>query len=155
MSAARAAAVLLLLAAPDAALAQAAPEPADAPAERRQREMEPRDTAVLQGLDKTTARTGTFAVPVGGQAEFGTLLVRVRACMEAAPIETPESAAFLEIWDRRPGEDPDERFSGWMFASSPALSALEHPVYDVWVIACRNSDTSAAPSPSDGNAASR
>jgi hypothetical protein len=146
-----AALLLLLLAVP--AAAQTPPGPPGQ--ERRQREMEPRQMAVLQGLDKATARTGTFAVPVGGQAEFGTLLVRVRACMEAAPIETPESAAFLEIWDRRPGEDPDERFSGWMFASSPALSALEHPVYDVWVVACRNADTSASPSPSAGNPASR
>ena len=49
---------------------------------------------------------------------------------------TPESAAFLEIDDEHPDRPRVELFTGWMFASSPALSALEHPVYDVWVLDC-------------------
>ena len=93
--------------------------------------------AVLQGLDKTTARVSTVEAPIGGIARFGTLEIVARACHKKPPTEPPESAAFLEITDVRPDSPAVRVFSGWMFASSPALSALEHPVYDVWVIDCR------------------
>ena len=56
----------------------------------------------------------------------------------------PEAAAFLQIWERKPHEDQSKWvFSGWMFSSNPALSAMDHPVYDVWVIDCKKSVTSA------------
>jgi hypothetical protein len=61
--------------------------------------------------------------------------------------ETPESAALLEIHDVKPGENRVLLFKGWMFASSPALSALEHPVYDIWVKDCLNSSSSEANGP--------
>jgi len=93
--------------------------------------------AVLQGLDKTTARVSTFVAPIDGVANFGTLDIVARACRKKPPTETPESAAYLEIVDVRPDSPAVEVFHGWMFASSPAISALEHPVYDVWVIDCR------------------
>lgn len=108
----------------------------------QQRTFEDKSVAVLQGLDKITARTSTFTVQVGGRNRFGQLEVGVRACRKAPPIDPPESAAFLEITEQKPGEAPKRHFSGWMFASSPALSAMEHPVYDVWVIDCRNEATS-------------
>lgn len=92
---------------------------------------------VLQGLDKVSARTSVIEVPLDGSATFGTLTIHVRQCITAPPDEKPETSAFLEISDTPPGHDPLPIFSGWMFASSPALSALEHPVYDVWVTACR------------------
>jgi len=94
-------------------------------------------SAILQGLDKTTARVSTIEAPVGGVARFGTLEIRARACRKKPPTEPPESAAFLEIVDVRPDSPTVKVFSGWMFASSPAISAMEHPVYDVWVIDCR------------------
>ncbi|HZH26261.1 MAG TPA: DUF2155 domain-containing protein [Azospirillaceae bacterium] len=118
----------------------------------QQRVLEPRPVAVLQGLDKGTARTSTFEVKVGTATRFGSLTVRVEACRQAPPIEPPETAAFLEIWENQPSEPPRRVFSGWMFASSPALSALEHPVYDVWVKDCRNESTTSIPA-SDGNTA--
>lgn len=93
--------------------------------------------AVLQGLDKTTARVSTIEAPVDGVARFGTLEIVARACHKKPPTETPESAAFLEIVDVRPDSPSVRVFSGWMFASSPALSAMEHPVYDIWVVDCR------------------
>jgi hypothetical protein len=94
--------------------------------------------AVLQGLDKVTARVSPVTVPVGGEAaRFGTLEIVARACMEAPPTEPPESAAFLEIRELPANEAPVDLFTGWMFASSPAVSALEHPVYDVWVVDCQ------------------
>ena len=95
------------------------------------------ETAVLQGLDKTTARISTFEAPVDQAVDFGSLEVVARRCYKTPPEEPPESAAFLEIVDQRPDADAVKVFSGWMFASSPAISAMEHPVYDVWVVDCK------------------
>ena len=94
------------------------------------------DMAVLGGLDKITARVATIEAPVGEPVHFGTLQIIVRACKKRRPEESPESAAFLDIWDQKPGQPAQDLFRGWMFASSPALSAMEHPVYDVWVLDC-------------------
>lgn len=92
---------------------------------------------VLQALDKVTARISVVEVPVGGTARFGSLLIAARACQKSPPEEPPEAAAFLEITETPAGAIASSLFSGWMFASSPALSALEHPVYDVWVKDCK------------------
>ena len=122
-----------------AALALAAvaqPEPASAQTGASEG-MESMPHAVLQGLDKVTARVVTIEVPVGQPVEFGSLRITAQTCRKASPVEPPESAAFLEILEERPDEATEALFSGWMFASSPALSALEHPVYDVWVIDCK------------------
>lgn len=96
------------------------------------------EEAVLQGLDKITARISTVKVAVGETVNFGSLQITLRACDKRPPEETPESAAFLQVVEQKPGEQPVTRFSGWMFASSPALSAMEHPVYDLWVLDCEN-----------------
>jgi hypothetical protein len=112
----------LLLAAPNLALGETTPEP----------------VALLQGLDKITARVSKFDAPVDARVQFGTLSIRVRDCEKHPPEEAPESAAFVEVDEMRPGEDKARRlFSGWMFASSPALSGLEHPVYDVNLLECK------------------
>jgi len=100
------------------------------------------DTAVLQALDKIAARVSPLEAPVGKMVKFGSLEITVRECDKRPPEETPESAAFLEIVERKPNESPVFIFKGWMFASSPALSALEHPVYDVWVVDCKNRSNS-------------
>ena len=92
---------------------------------------------ILRGLDKITGRAIDVAAPVGVPVRFGTLTITARYCYTVPPEEPPETNAFLQIDDGRPGEPPKRVFSGWMFASTPALSALEHPVYDVWVITCR------------------
>lgn len=99
---------------------------------------EPYRTAVLQGLDKVTARVTTLRVDIGNTVRFGTLEIIVRQCDKRPPEEPPESAAFLDVWEMRPGEPAAGLFRGWMFASSPGLNALEHPVYDVWVLDCEN-----------------
>ena len=99
---------------------------------------EPYRTAVLQGLDKVTARVTTLEADLGDVVRFGTLEVIVRHCDKRPPEETPESAVFLDVWEVRPGEAAMGLFRGWMFASSPGLNALEHPVYDVWVKDCVN-----------------
>ena len=97
---------------------------------------EPYPIAVLRTLDKVTGRANTIEVPVDRETKFGTLSITVKACYKRPPEETPERAAFLIIYDEKPDEPPEKKFSGWMFASSPALSALEHPVYDLWVLDC-------------------
>ena len=96
----------------------------------------PHNIVVLQGLDKVTARVHTFEAPLEATIRFGTLEITVRQWDKRPPEETPESAAFLDILEVRKGEPTQSLFRGWMFASSPALSALEHPVYDVWVLDC-------------------
>ena len=98
--------------------------------------------AVLQGLDKVTARIFTFEAPVDRAVRFGRLEIIARACYKKPPEEPPESAAFLEIAELPPGGERRKLFAGWMFASSPALSALEHPVYDIWVVDCMNDSSS-------------
>ncbi len=100
-------------------------------------EYRPYGVAVLQGLDKVTARVSTIEAPLDESVRFGSLEIVARSCQEAPPEEPPESAAFLEIVDARPDQEPVTVFTGWMFASTPALSALEHPVYDVWVVDCK------------------
>jgi len=99
---------------------------------------EPYETAILQGLDKVTARVSTIEAPVGDTVTFGALEIIVRTCDKRPPEDPPESAAFVDIWEVQEGEPAVSIFRGWMFASSPALSALEHPVYDVWVLDCKN-----------------
>jgi hypothetical protein len=105
--------------------------------------------AVLQGLDKTTARVSRFDAPVDQSVKFGTLVITVKACVKAPPEEPPNTAAFLEIDKVQPGETNNvvskQVFSGWMFAASPAVSALEDPIYDINVLDCK-SDTTVAPS---------
>ncbi len=106
----------------------------------------PGKTVVLQALDKVTARISVVEAPIGQPVRFGTLEIVARICDKRPPEETPETTAFLEITDMHPGEPPERAFTGWMFASSPALSALEHPVYDVWVIDCKASAPDSEPS---------
>lgn len=91
---------------------------------------------VLRGLDKITGRLSTMTVNVGEKTTFGALDVYARVCYAHPPEETPENAAFLEIVENK--EDGQLKlFSGWMFSSSPALSAMDHAVYDVWVMKCQ------------------
>jgi hypothetical protein len=109
-------------------------------------EMTAEPTAVIQGLDKITARVSRFDAQVGQQAQFGALSVIVRDCEKSAPEDRTENAAFVEIYEAKPGEAKERLFSGWMFSSSPALSALEHPVYDVNLLECKGV-APAAPAP--------
>jgi hypothetical protein len=103
-------------------------------------------TAELQGLDKVTARTQRFYAPVGQATRFGTLEITVADCLVNVPEAPPESVAYLTIVDNKPGQAPERLFAGWMFASTPSLSALDHGVYDVRVLACTMAQGSAPPS---------
>ena len=102
--------------------------------------------AELQGLDKVTARTQRFYAPVGESTRFGTLAITVSDCLVNVPEAPPESVAYLTIVDNKPGQAAEKLFAGWMFASTPALSALDDGVYDVRVLACTMATGSSPPS---------
>jgi len=96
------------------------------------------DVVVLQGLDKVTGRLSTLKAPVDKPVKFGQLKIIARHCEKTPPEEPPEATAFLEIWETKRGATDEKIFSSWMFASSPAVSALDHPVYDIWVKDCES-----------------
>ncbi|MEE2759820.1 MAG: DUF2155 domain-containing protein [Pseudomonadota bacterium] len=102
--------------------------------------------AVLQALDKVTARVSTFNAPINATIRFGTLEIIAHICDKRPPEETPESSAFLDISEAQPDEAVVSVYRGWMFASSPALAAMEHPVYDVWMLDCKNASSAETPS---------
>jgi hypothetical protein len=139
-----------------------APAPPEAPAEPEKPAAPPRraryDVAVLEAVDKITAETLVFEAPVGKPIRYKGLIFTVRACERSSPEEAIEdSVAYLSI-DSQPRAEagrvtPPARqvFKGWMYASSPGLHPLEHPVYDAWVISCR----AAAPQPAPAAVVSR
>ena len=92
---------------------------------------------VIQGLDKITARIETFEVFIGQTHRFGVLDIFVERCVFSKPIFKPESLAFIRINDNS-DRFSEVKFKGWMFASSPALNALENSVYDLSILACKN-----------------
>jgi hypothetical protein len=93
---------------------------------------------MMRGLDKITGRPTNIIAPIGKPVQFATLTITARFCYSTPPSETPETAAFVQIEDHRPDQDARRIFSGWMYGSSPGLNAVEHPLYDVWVISCNN-----------------
>ena len=102
------------------------------------------NAVTLRTLDKVTARTSVVTIPLNETVKIGSLSVTPRLC-ERRPIEeATESAVFLQIRERKDDDQEATIFSGWMFASSPGLSALEHPVYDLWLIDCANKSSTAA-----------
>lgn len=96
------------------------------------------EQAKLQLLDKITARISTLNVPLQLPERFGTLEITLERCAYRPPEEPPENAAYLTVRDvgHDPSLAPVEVFAGWVFSSSPAISGLEHAVYDVTLIAC-------------------
>ncbi len=135
--------LLLLAAGPVMAQPQAA-KTAAKPAARPAAAAPPADaqstgpmTLMLRGLDKITGRPTDITAPIGKPVSFATLTITARSCYSTPPSEPPETSAFVQIEDHRPDQPARKVFSGWMYASSPGLNGMEHPLYDVWVIACR------------------
>jgi hypothetical protein len=95
-------------------------------------------SVVVQGLDKITARITTLTTSIDAPLRFGTLELTVNRCAFRPPEEPPENVAFLTVFDRGhdPSLAPKPVFAGWMFSSSPAVSAMEHPVYDITLLKC-------------------
>jgi hypothetical protein len=96
------------------------------------------NVVTLRALDKMTARVEELTAEVDHPLRFGNLVIVARACRVTPPEETPEAAAYLEVSEEKSDKTSVSVFHGWMFASSPALSAMEDPIYDIWVIGCKS-----------------
>jgi hypothetical protein len=94
--------------------------------------------AVFAGLDKITGLTTTFEAKIGEEKRFGGLFVKADACYTREVTEEPKTTSFVEVEEIESDDTRKKIFSGWMFAESPGLSAVEHPIYDVWLTGCRD-----------------
>jgi hypothetical protein len=94
--------------------------------------------AVFAGLDKITGVTTTFEIPIGEERRFGALIVKPNACYTRPITEEPKTTSFIEVDQVEAGSMRKRIFSGWMFAESPGLNAVEHAIYDVWLTGCRD-----------------
>ncbi len=94
------------------------------------------NTAKLQAMNKLTGRVSVIDVPVNGEAQFGSFSIVVRACKTRPPEEAPDNFAFVDVVDKKEDGTVSNIFKGWMISSSPALNAIEHPIYDVWLLQC-------------------
>ena len=95
---------------------------------------------VLRGVDKITGRVSTMTASVNQPLTFGTLTNIPERCLTKPQEEMPENAVYLQIYETVKESPQKQIFKGWMFSSNPALSALEHPIYDVWLLHCVNQD---------------
>ncbi|MGE0238565.1 MAG: DUF2155 domain-containing protein [Parvibaculaceae bacterium] len=94
--------------------------------------------AVFSGLDKITGLTTTFEAKIGEEKRFGGLFIKADACYTRDVTEEPRTTSFVEVQEIESDDTRKKIFSGWMFAESPGLSAVEHPIYDVWLTGCRD-----------------
>lgn len=94
------------------------------------------NTAQMQAMDKVTGRVKVIEVPVNGNVNFGTFSILVRDCQTRPPEETPENYAFVDVLDNNTDGTKVNIFRGWMMSSTPSLNAVEHPIYDVWLLKC-------------------
>jgi hypothetical protein len=101
--------------------------------------------AVFAALDKVTARISRLEAPLGETVKFGSLKLTPRACYSRPPTEQPKTSTFVEVDETMLSGQEKRLFSGWMFAESPGLNAVEHPVFDVWLTECKQPVRAAAP----------
>ena len=109
----------------------------------------PNNQAVFSGLDKITGRIISFDVAINETVQFGALQVTPRVCYTRPPTETPNTDAFLEVDEITLQGEIKRLFTGWMFAASPGLHAIEHPIYDVWLADCKGPQTPTVADASD------
>jgi hypothetical protein len=102
--------------------------------------------AVFAALDKVTARISVLEVPLGQTVQFGALKVTPRVCYSRPPTDAPKTTTFVEVEELQLDGKQKRLFSGWMFAESPALNAVEHPVFDVWLTDCQKPQRTVASS---------
>jgi hypothetical protein len=94
-------------------------------------------TAVFSGLDKITGRIVSFEVAIDETVQFGALQMTPRICYTRPPTENPNTTSFVEVDEVALDNKYNRIFSGWMFAASPGLHGIEHPVYDIWLVDCK------------------
>ena len=98
------------------------------------------DVAVFAALDKVTARVSRLEIRLDETTLFGSLKITPRACYSRPPTERPRTSAFVEIDEIQLDGKEKRIFVGWMFAESPGVHGVEHPVFDVWLTNCKTSD---------------
>ena len=91
----------------------------------------------IGALNKVSGKVSKLIIEDDGEIFFGSLKIIAHTCTKSPPEEPPENKAFLEVWDIKYDQENKKIFNGWMFSSSPSISALEHAVYDVWIIDCK------------------
>jgi hypothetical protein len=101
--------------------------------------------AVFAALDKVTGRISHLEVPIDQTVEFGALKVTPRVCDSRPPTEQPHTASFVEVDEIKLTGEEQRIFTGWMFAESPGLHAVEHPVFDVWLTSCKTPEGAKPP----------
>jgi hypothetical protein len=109
-------------------------------------------SALFSGLDKITGRIINFDVAIGETVQFGALQVTPRACYTRPPTETPNTDGFIEVDEVTLQGEVKRIFTGWMFAASPGLHGVEHPIYDIWLSDCKSPVVAAAPAPEEPTA---
>jgi hypothetical protein len=105
--------------------------------------------ALFSGLDKITGRIISFDVNIGETVQFGALQLTPRACYTRPATETSNTDAFVEVDEVTLQGEVRRIFTGWMFASSPGLHAVEHPIYDLWLTDCKGGAQAAAEKPAE------
>jgi hypothetical protein len=108
--------------------------------------------AVFAALDKVTAKISRLEVPLNQTATFGALKITPRVCYSRAPTEPPKTTSFVEVEETQLDGKQKRIFAGWMFADSPGLNAVEHPVFDVWLTDCSQPQRQVGPRPPQGGA---
>jgi hypothetical protein len=106
--------------------------------------------AVFSGLDKITGRIISFEVATDETVQFGSLQITERVCYTRPQTETPQTTTFVEVEEVNAANEYKRIFSGWMFAASPGLHGIEHPVYDIWLTDCKGGTEIIATSPETG-----
>jgi hypothetical protein len=106
--------------------------------------------AIFAALDKVTAKISRLEVPLNQTATFGALKITPRVCYSRAPTEPPKTTSFVEVDETQLDGKEKRIFSGWMFADSPGLNAVEHPVFDVWLTDCSQPQRTVGPRPPQG-----
>ena len=91
---------------------------------------------ILGALNKVSGKISKIKIEDNNETYFGTIKIIVKTCKKSLPEDPPENSAFIQIWDKKIDQEEKKIFSGWMFSSSPSISAVDHAVYDVWVIDC-------------------
>jgi hypothetical protein len=104
-------------------------------------------TAVFNGLDKITGKIISFDVAIDETVQFGALQVTPRVCYTRSATENPLTTSFIEVEEITLQKETKRIFTGWMFADSPGLHAVEHPVYDVWLTDCKGGQGTEEPPP--------
>lgn len=92
--------------------------------------------AVFSGLDKITGRTINFKVKIGEKYQFGTLDIIPKVCYTSVGEDPRGASVFIEVNENQRNNTSKQIFNGWMFASSPALNSIDHPIYDIWLTGC-------------------